>query len=106
MKLLPLVFTALAVVTLFGTTNPAFAAASGPAYSLTPSVALTSAKSVIVNEVLWKCGPNGCTAAQANSRPAIVCAQAARKVGKLESFTANGTAFDEVALAACNAKAK
>ncbi|MFM9851719.1 MAG: CC_3452 family protein [Sphingomonadaceae bacterium] len=106
MKIFPLLFTALAVVTVFGSTNPALAAASEPAYRLTPAVALASAKSVIVNEVLWKCGPSGCSAAQANSRPAIVCIQAARKIGKLESFTANGTAFDEAALAACNAKAK
>jgi hypothetical protein len=106
MKFLPVLFSTLAVITMFGSTNPAFAASSEPAYRGTPAVAFESTKTVIANEVLWKCGPAGCTAAQANSRPAIICAQFARKVGKLDSFVASGNAFDEAALTACNAKAK
>ena len=85
-------------------TSPAMA--SAPMYKLVPAIAVTAAKSVVVGETLWRCGPNGCVAGQSNSRPAVVCAQAARKVGRIESFTANGTAFSVDELAKCNEKAK
>lgn len=81
------------------------AMAQSPAYRAVP-VAQASAETVIADGVLWRCGDNGCTATNATSRPAIVCAQAVRKVGKLASFTVGTTAFDEVTLAKCNAKAK
>jgi hypothetical protein len=79
--------------------------AQSPAYRAVP-VAAASADSVIADGVLWRCGSDGCTATNATSRPAIVCAQAVRKVGKLASFTVGTVAFDEAALAKCNAKAK
>ncbi len=85
-------------------TTPAFAAA--PMYKLVPTAAVASAKSVVVGETLWRCSPTGCVAGESGSRPAVVCAQAARKVGKIESFTANGTAFSAEELAKCNEKAK
>jgi hypothetical protein len=91
---------------LFGAaSNPAFAAGA-PAYRLVPVAAVASANSVIVNEVLWKSTANGFVANAATSRPAIVCAQAARKVGKIASFEVGGTAFTAEELAKCNAKAK
>lgn len=95
---------AFLLITAAGT--PAFAGTEGPAYRLVPATAITSAKSVIVNETLWRCGTNGCVAAQAGSRPGIICAQAARRVGKIESFTANGTPFSADELAKCNEKAR
>jgi hypothetical protein len=85
-------------------TTPAFA--SSPMYKLVPATAVESAKSVVVGEILWRCTTNGCVAREGTSRPAIVCAQAARKVGKIESFTAGGTAFTADELAKCNEKAK
>ena len=93
-----------AFLLISATTTPAFAAA--PMYKLIPATAVASFKSVVVGETLWRCGPTGCVAAESNSRPAVVCAQAARKVGKIESFTANGTAFSADELAKCNEKAK
>jgi hypothetical protein len=81
------------------------AMAQSPAYRAVP-VTAAAADTVIADGVLWRCGDNGCTATNATSRPAIVCAQAVRKVGKLASFTVGTTAFDEAALAKCNAKAK
>jgi hypothetical protein len=77
-----------------------------PAYRAVPATALASVDSVIADGVLWRCGAEGCVATNATSRPAIVCAQAARKVGKLTSFSVGSQAFDEAALAKCNAKAK
>lgn len=93
-----------AFLLISATTTPAFAAA--PAYRLVPAAAVASVQSVVVGETLWRCGPNGCVAGESTSRPAVVCAQAARKVGKIESFTANGTAFSAEELAKCNEKAK
>lgn len=88
---------------------PAFSVApvlaQSPAYRAVP-VTSANAATVIADGVLWRCGDAGCTATNATSRPAIVCAQAVRKVGKLASFTVGAIAFDEAALAKCNAKAK
>ena len=87
-----------------GMSVPAYAQA--PAYQAVPATAMTAATTMIVSETLWQCGTAGCTTARASARPAIVCAQAARKIGRLASFTAGGTAFDADALAKCNARAK
>ncbi len=91
---------------LIGTAATPVFAATAPAYRLVPVAAVTTTKPVIVKETLWRCSADGCVATQSTSRPSIVCAQAARKVGKLESFTANGTAFSADELAKCNEKAK
>ncbi len=102
------IFAAFAAVTTLLTftaaATPLFAA-STPVYRLVP-VSAAATGTVIVRDTLWKCGPAACTAAQANSRPAIICAQAARKVGKLTSFAVSGVEFDAAAIEACNAKAK
>ncbi len=79
--------------------------AQSPAYRAVP-VTVASASNVIADGVLWRCGSNGCVATNATSRPAIVCAQAVRKVGKLSSFIVGTAPFDDAALAKCNAKAK
>jgi hypothetical protein len=79
--------------------------AQSPAYRAVP-VTVTSASNVIADGVMWRCGSDGCVTANAMARPAIVCAQAVRKVGKLSSFVVGTVAFDEAALAKCNAKAK
>ena len=97
-------FAAVAATALtFGTAVPA--RAQGPLYSAVP---VTKAKpgSVIIGETLWACADTGCTTARATSRPTIVCEQAAKKLGRLDSFTSNATTFDAAALTACNAKAK
>lgn len=82
------------------------AQAQPPAYRAVPVTALASAQNVIADGVLWRCGTEACTTTTATSRPAIVCAQAARKVGKLVSFTVGTAPFDDAALAKCNEKAK
>ncbi len=82
------------------------ALAGAPAYRLAPVAAVAAADTVVVRDVLWKCNDSGCVAKAATSRPAIVCATAARKIGALASFTANGKEFSAEELAACNAKAK
>ncbi len=84
--------------------TPAFAAA--PAYRLAPVAAVSAAETIVVRDVLWKCNEAGCVAKSATSRPAIVCATAARQIGKLATFTANGKDFTAEELAACNTNAK
>ena len=81
------------------------AQAQSPQYHAIPATASTKA-SVIADGVMWRCGSEGCVATNATSRPAIVCAQAVRQVGKLTSFSVGTAAFDADALAKCNAKAK
>jgi hypothetical protein len=82
------------------------AQAQSPAYRAVPATVVAANDTVIADGVLWRCGSEGCVATNATSRPAIVCAQAARKVGKLTSFSVGTQPFDEAALAKCNAKAK
>jgi hypothetical protein len=94
---------AAAAATLFAVI-PAMAQA--PAYRAIPATPVAAAQNVVVGETLWKCAPDGCTTTTAAARPAILCAQAARKVGRIDSFVANGTAFGADDLAKCNAKAK
>ena len=81
------------------------AQAQSPTYRAVPVAAIVHTN-VIADGVMWRCGSEGCLATNATSRPAIVCAQAVRKVGKLESFSVGTTAFDADALAKCNTKAK
>lgn len=99
-------FAAVAIsATILGAfTAPAFANRGAPEYRLTAEQLTTGTK--VARDVMWRCNDAGCTAANATSRPEIVCATAAREFGKLSSFNAKGEAFDAEALAKCNAKAR
>lgn len=92
-------------VLIGGTADAAFAQ-TGAAYRLTPVSAATAADTVIANETLWKRVGETYIAKKSNSRPSIACAQAAKKLGKIESFEANGQPLSEEELAKCNAKAR
>ena len=93
-----------AVALTLGVSLPA--SAQTPSYRVVPVTKMTVASNVVIGETLWNCGSAGCTTSKANSRPAIVCEQTAKKFGKLESFTVGADNFDDAALAKCNAKAK
>jgi hypothetical protein len=105
-KLVALTAAVLTSTVLFGATVSPAHAAGGAAYRLTPAAAAAAADTVIASETLWKRVGDTYVASQSNARPAIVCAQAAKKLGKMTSFEANGEAFDEASLAKCNAKAR
>ena len=98
-----LILLAAAALTL-GVAVPA--SAQTPTYRAVPVVKMTVADNVVIGETLWNCGTAGCTTSKATSRPAIVCEQTAKKVGKLEAFAVGANTFDDAALAKCNAKAK
>lgn len=90
---------------LAATATPALAQ-GGVGYQLVPVTAPASGESWVASDVVWKRSGEGYVAPKATSRPSIVCAQAAKKIGKVTSFSAEGQAFDEAALAKCNEKAK
>lgn len=81
------------------------AAAQPGFYSLTTANPVSAGKSV-VRDLLFACAGATCTAGEGNSRPAIVCAAAAKEFGRVTSFSAGGRSFDDEALARCNQKAK
>ena len=87
------------------TTTPAHPQGNKGYKHVTPK-APASKEALVSSEVIWKRAGAGYVAPKANSRAAIVCAQAAKKLGKVASFTADGQSFDEAALAKCNEKAK
>jgi hypothetical protein len=104
-RILPMIASlAMSLLVLSATASPAFATRTAPDFRLTAVTPVTGTK--ISGETLWRCNTTGCTAAAGNSRPAIICAQAARALGPLESFSFRDTAFEADALAKCNAKAK
>ena len=81
------------------------ASAAGHHYKAEPA-APPSVEKLIVRQTAWKCGPNGCVAAQGSSRPAVECGALARQLGALKSFAAGGRAFDANELEKCNARAR
>ena len=90
--------TALALSTLAAA--PAIAAN----YSAKPMA--PAAGKVVARDVVWACGAGACTGSTQESRPAIICQSLAKKVGRLESFAADGRAFASAELDRCNAAAK
>lgn len=91
--------------TLFaGSATEAFAGT--PGYRLVPATAFSAANTVVARDVLWKCAGEACVATKATSRPEIVCASAAREIGKISAFSANGKDFSAEQLAKCNEKAR
>ena len=105
LRLVPMIASlAMSAVMLSAAASPVSAARNGPEFRLTALAPVTGTK--ISGETLWRCNATGCTAAAGTSRPAIICAQAARALGPLQSFSYRGTAFEAEELAKCNTKAK
>ena len=96
---------ATSALLFLATTSPALAQGS-TGYTLVPVAAPASGEALVSSDVIWKRAGEAYVAPKASSRAAIVCAQAAKKIGKVASFTADGQSFDEAALAKCNEKAK
>ena len=79
--------------------------AHGPFYQAT-AVAAPSADKLIIRGNVWKCAGAECASANpGESRAAIICEALAKEVGALSAFRAGDQAFDDAALAKCNAKA-
>lgn len=102
------VMVALAYTTLtFGAAiapAPAQAATGGAFYRAEITAPAPANSRPIASGIVWKCAENVCTAGEATSRPAIVCARLAKEVGPLASFTVGDKAFAAEELARCNGK--
>ncbi len=96
-----LVSLAAAALTMLGSVP---AVAQGGYYTAKPTAAPSKA-SIITRSTLWKCADGLCSAKKSTDRDAIMCELVVQRVGTLESFTANGAAFGNEALAKCNARA-
>lgn len=96
--------SAVAVTTMFGSTV-ALAQPAGPSYYAATPVEAPSKTSLITRDTIWKFRDGAFTAAKAPEREMVLCQLVAQRVGKLQSFTVAGAAFDETNLKACNAKA-
>lgn len=95
-------------MTRFATAFALAALAASPAFATNYSakpIAATGQK-IVARDVVWACGPAACQGSTDESRPAIVCQSLAKKVGRLESFVANGRAFASPELDRCNAVVK
>ncbi|MEG3088839.1 CC_3452 family protein [Sphingomonas sp. PB4P5] len=95
----------IAFVTAFAASS-LFASAAGAGYYSATPVAAPAKPSLIAGSMMWKCDGGVCSAPKATSRDAIVCEQVVKRIGTVSTFSANGAAFDEAALAKCNARAK
>ena len=90
--------SALLAFALFST--PVLAA---PAFEADPT-AKPAAERIVLRDTIWRCGDAGCAAGKSSSRPAVVCAVFAKKVGSLRSFSAEGQALSPEELEKCNAR--
>ena len=73
-------------------------------YSAKPISVPASAK-IIGKDISWTCGANGCQGATETGRPLVICQDLAKRAGRLESFTVDGSALGTTDLDKCNAKA-
>jgi hypothetical protein len=83
-----------------------FASAAGAGYYTATPATPPAKPSLIAGSMIWTCHGGVCTAPKGTSRDAIVCEQVVKRIGAVTTFSANGAAFDDSALAKCNARAK
>lgn len=102
-RLLP-AFAALAISagSFAITAQPAHAEAGY--YTAALAAPLAAPQKVIEGGVLWNCAGAACTAPRDTSRPAIVCARLARKVGEVTRFATPKGELAAEELAKCNSK--
>ncbi|KQM58814.1 hypothetical protein ASE65_10645 [Sphingomonas sp. Leaf16] len=84
-----------------------FGAAAQPArgYSAVPATAPTIA-AMMTRSTPWKCAADRCVTNRTEGSPLTMCQLAAKELGTLTAFTANGEAFAAEQLAKCNTRAK
>ncbi|GAA4766522.1 hypothetical protein GCM10023219_09830 [Stakelama sediminis] len=93
---LPLLLTAAATPAL---------AAGGSYYRATPAGQPKDAQ-FITRTTIWSCADGACTAPESGSSDQVMCRLAARKIGTLNAFEADGKPFDDKQLKSCNAHAR
>ena len=98
-----LVLTAIAAIAALSATAVT-AQAPTTQYVAVP-VEPTTKQTHIIASVFWHARGNVWSAPIVGSRPETVCANLARRLGKLDSFSVAGKAFDVARMEACNASA-
>lgn len=74
-------------------------------YSAVPATAPTVA-ALMTRNTPWKCAADRCVTNRTEGSPLTMCQLAAKELGVLTAFTANGEAFATEQLAKCNTRAK
>ncbi|WP_294320683.1 hypothetical protein [uncultured Sphingomonas sp.] len=74
-------------------------------YAAVPAVAPTIA-AMMTRSTPWKCAGDRCVTNRTEGSPLTMCQLAAKELGTLTTFTANGEAFAAEQLAKCNTRAK
>ena len=104
--LLPALLALVGSAASFGlTASPVRAAAPGAFYTVTLAAPLAAPAKMVEGETLWSCAGSECSAARDTSRPAIVCARLARKVGQVTRFVTPKGEMPAEDLARCNTAA-
>ena len=80
------------------------APASAATYAGKPAAPSNEAK-FVARDIVWTLAGGTYQGRTEESRPQVLCQSLAKRAGRLESFTVNGQAFAEAALAKCNAVA-
>jgi len=102
-QLLPAVLALAGTAASFAmTAAPVRAAANGPFYSATLTRPMDGAQKLVQKGLLWKCEGAECFAARDTSRPVIVCARLAQKVGPVARFATPQGELAADDLARCN----
>lgn len=105
-QLLPAVLALVGTTLSFAVTaNTARADTGGSFYSATLTRPMDGTQKVIQKGVLWKCEGAECSAPRDTSRPVIVCARLAQKVGPVTRFATPQGDLAAEDLARCNAAA-
>lgn len=84
----------------------AMPAVAAPALVRIVPTATVALSDQVVGDSLFRCGADGCVTTDFTSTPATICAQAARKFGRIDSMTVGTATLDAAALAKCNTRAK
>jgi hypothetical protein len=77
------------------------APAAAGTYTATPASPASAGK-VVARDIAWTYAEGAYTGRTAESRPLVLCQGLAKKVGRLNAFTADGRAFNADELAKCN----
>lgn len=80
------------------------APAAASSYSATPGAPASGR--FVTRDIVWNCGPAACQGATEESRPLVLCQSLAKRVGRIDSFLADGRALAAADLDRCNASAK
>lgn len=106
----PVSRSASAIIGALAWTTLSFGAALAPTPAVAAEAPYYSVKlaspakqgTTIAGGVVWYCDGDACVARKANSRPGIVCQKLAREAGTVTSFSYDGEALTDEALAKCN----